>query len=379
MKIRKLLMFVVLLLAAALIFTGCGESSEKTKTPGSSVNDATKTPPQNEGKLKVGFVMTGRISDVGWNSAVNQAREGLEQQLDYVETMYIENIPDGGGDSERAMRQLIDQGAKVIVASSFGYGDSVKKLAQEFPKVYFLHSAGMATADNISTYQVRDYEGMYLTGMIAGKMTKTNIIGFVAANPIPQVFRCINGFAMGVKAVNPAAKVKVLWTSTWFDPAKEKEAALSLADAKADVLAQFQDSAAVQQAAQDKGIYGVGFHVDMQQFAPKANLASFAWNWAPLFAQEIEAFRAGNVRGRAIWSGIKEDTASVPINKDLVPVDVQQLVEEAMEKMADGQLSVFPGPIKNNKGQEVVKAGETLNDDQLLSTDWLLDNVIGNT
>ncbi len=368
MKTKRLFVVVAFLLIAITLFTaGCG--SKQTSVPGN----------QNQGKdkLKVGFVFIGPVTDGGWNTSHNNGRLYLEKQLPYVETIFVQNVP-AGSDSERVMRQLIQQGAKVIVATSFNYGDTVKKLAKEFPDIYFLHATGLEVAPNVSTYDIREYEGTYLTGMVAGKMTKTNIIGYVAANPIPCVVRAIDGFAMGVKAVNPNAKVKLLWTSTWYDPAKEKEAALSLADEKADVLAQYQDSPAVQQAAQERGIYSIGYHADMRHFAPQANLTSFTWNWGPIYVQEVKAYHDGNWKGKAIWASAKEGASTIaPLNDKLVPADVKKLIEETKDKLSKGELTVFKGPIKDNKGKTIVGEGQKISDAELVKCNWLLDNIEG--
>jgi basic membrane protein A len=365
MKGRKAFLLATLLLVAVmLIAAGCGSKP----APDQGNQDQ-----GNEEKLKVGFVFIGPVTDGGWNTANNNGRLYLEKQLDYVETVFVQNVP-AGSDAERVMRQMIQEGAKIIVAGSFNYGDTVKKLAQEFPDLYFLWATGVETSANISTYDIREYEGTYLTGMVAGKMTKTNIIGYVAANPIPAVVRAVDGFAMGVKAVNPDAKVKLIWTSTWYDPAKEKEAALSLADEKADVLAQFQDSPAVQQAAQERGIYSIGYHGDMRQFAPDANLTSFVWNWGPLFTEEVRAYHDGTWKGKVIWAYAPE---IAPLNEKLVPAEVQDLVAETKEKFTKGELKVFQGPIKDNKGNVIAGEGQIVSDEDLMKANWLLDNVEG--
>lgn len=375
MKAKIRLVLINLLLLVALFAVGCGAAPDDA---GESKQDSPPTSQAPEEKLKVGFVMIGNVTDGGWNTSHENGRLYLAKEMPDVETMAVEKVPDGGGDSERVMRQLIEKGAKVIFATSFGYGDSVKKLAKEFPEVYFLHCTGLNTAENLSTYDIREYEGTYLTGMVAGKMTKTNVIGYVAANPIPAVIRAVDGFAMGVKAVNPNAKVKLLWTSTWFDPAKEKDAALSLADAKADVLAQYQDSPAVQQAAQERGIYSIGYHADMRKFAPQANLTSFTWNWGPIYVKEVKAYLDGSWKGQAIWASMQEGAAEIaPLNKELVPADVKALVEETKQKLSSGQMKVFAGPVKDNKGKVIVEAGQNISDDAMIHIDWLADNVDG--
>lgn len=376
MRFRKPLVLVALILVMTLVVLGCGGTTKET--PSNKPGVGSQEPPKSQEKLKIGFVLSGPINDGGWNTSHNNGRLYLENEMPDVETMFVESVPEGSGESERVMRQMIEKGTKVVIAAGFGYGDSIKKLAKEFPKVYFLHCTGLETADNISIYDIREYEGTYLSGMVAGKMTKSNVIGYVAANPIPAVIRAIDGFAQGVKAVNPQAKVKLIWTSTWYDPAKEKEAALSLIDAKADVVAQYQNSPAVQQAAQERGIYSIGYHVDMREFAPKANLTSFTWNWGPTYVEEVKAYRDGNWKGHAIWASAQEGASDIaPLNKELVPDDLPKTIAETKEKLANGGLTVFQGPIKDNTGKEIVGEGQKLSDEQMSHQDWLLDNIDG--
>ncbi|MCD6546172.1 MAG: BMP family ABC transporter substrate-binding protein, partial [Thermotogae bacterium] len=229
--------------------------------------------------LKVAFIYIGPTGDAGWTYAHDQGRIYAEKVLDgKITTTYIESVPEGM-ESYNTIKSLAKRGYNVIFTTSFGYMDATLMAAQEFPKIHFFHCSGYKTAENMTAYFGRMYQPRFLSGIVAGMMTKSNIIGYVAAHPIPEVIRGINAFALGVKLVNPRAKVKVVWTNTWYDPATEKEAALSLIDAGADVIAQHQDSPAPQQAAQERGVYSIGYNSDMSAFAPKAHLTAPIWNW----------------------------------------------------------------------------------------------------
>lgn len=369
----SMLLTVLLIFSLVISVAGCG--SQGSKTDGNQEGTAQET--QDE-KLKVGFIYLSTPGDGGWSYAHDQGRKYLEEQLPYVETSYVENVPEGGGDVDRLMEQMIKNGVKVIFATSFGYMDSVINVAKKHPEVYFLHCTGFKRADNVSTYDIREHDATYLTGVVAGKMTKNNKIGYVAAQPIPSVIRAIDSFALGVKAVNPDAKIQLVWTSTWYDPAKEKEAALGLLDTGVDVIAQYQDTPAVQQAAQERGAYSIGFHSDMQKFAPNANLTSFMWNWGPFYVEQVKAYREGTWKSVDAWPGMQEGAADIaPLNDKLVPAELKSLVEDTKSKLLNGEIMVFKGPLKDNKGNVVAEEGQVVPDEQLRSINWLTDNVIG--
>ncbi|MHB8172220.1 MAG: BMP family ABC transporter substrate-binding protein, partial [Thermincolia bacterium] len=277
MKLNKLFGLVAMLIVLSMIIAGCGGG--QAPTGNDKKDDAPKE--ANEEKLKVAFIYVGPVGDAGWTYAHNEGRKQLEKELPNVETSFIESVPESPGDAERVLTDLVNKGNKIIFATSFGYMDSVLKVAQKNPDVIFLHCSGYKTDKNMGTYFGRMYQPRYLSGMVAGKQTKSNTIGFVGAFPIPEVVWGINSFTLGVKSVNPDAKVKVVWTNTWYDPAKEKDAAKSLLDAGADVIAMHQDTPGPQQAAEEKGAFSVGYNTDMRQFAPKAVLTGPVWNWGP--------------------------------------------------------------------------------------------------
>ncbi|MDK2931914.1 MAG: basic rane protein [Bacillota bacterium] len=327
-------------------------------------------------KFKVGFIYVGPIGDAGWTYAHNEGRKYLEAQLPNVETVYVESVPEGG-DCERVLTQLAEAGCKVIFATSFGYMDFVQNVAARYPDVVFMHCSGFKTAKNVGTYFGRMYQPRYLTGLVAGKMTRKNLIGYVAAHPIPEVVRGINAFTLGVRAVNPKAKVKVVWTNTWYDPAAEKEAAKSLLEAGCDVIAQHQDTPAPMQAAEEKGCYGVGYNTDMRQFAPKAVLTAPVWNWGPYYVKTVKAVLDGTWKTEEYWGGMEDGVVDIGPYGPMVPEDVKKLVAQKKQEIIAGKLVVFAGPLKDNKGVLRVPAGKAMTDAEMLSFDWFVEGVDG--
>ena len=310
--------------------------------------------------IKVGFVYVGPVGDAGWTFAHDLGRKALEAKFgDQVKTTYVEKVPEGP-DAERVIRDLVAQGNTVIFATSFGFGDSMAKVAKDFPNVKFEHATGFKTAPNLRNYEGRFYEDAYLAGVVAGKVSKTGIIGFVATFPIPEVIRNINAFTLGAQSVNPKIKTKVVWISTWFDPPKETEAAQSLINGGADVLLQNTDSTAVLQTAEKNGKYAFGWDSDMSAFAPKAHLASCALNWGPYYIKAIEDVKNKTWKVENTKWGIKEGmTAFVKLNPSL-PADVKTKVDEVKASLVanPGCGGVFKGPLKDNGGKEVLKKGQ---------------------
>lgn len=372
-----IILVVLLILSLMFAIVGCGSSGsqEDSNQEGEKTDSITES---TDEKLKVGFIYLSTPGDGGWAYSHDQGRKYLEEQLPYVETSFVENVPEGSGDADRVLEQMVQNGVKVIFATSFGYMDSVINVAEKHPEVYFLHCTGFKRADNVSTYDVREYDATYLTGIVAGSMTKNGKIGYVASQPIPSVIRAIDSFALGVKAVNPEAKVQLVWTSTWYDPAKEKEAALGLLDTGVDVIAQYQDTPAVQQAAQERGALSIGFHSDMGKFAPDANLTSYVWNWGPMYVEQVKAYHDGTWKGTDIWLGMKDGVADIaPLNDKLVPEEVKTLVEETKTKLLNGEIVVFEGPLKDNLGNVIAEEGQVVSDEDLRGINWLADNILG--
>lgn len=356
----------VLLLAVSLVAAGCG-TGEKSKNDGAG-GDADK--------MKVAFMYVGPVGDAGWSYSHDQGRKYLEEQLPYVETSYVESVPEGA-DAERVLTQLAEQGNKIIFATSFGFMDWTLNVAKKYPDIVFMHCSGYKTADNVGTYFGRIYQARYLTGVVAGKMTKSNSIGYVAAHPIPEVVRGINAFTLGVRSVNPDAKVKVVWTNTWYDPAAEKEAGKTLLDAGCDVIAQHQDTPGPQQAAEERGKYSIGYNTDMSKMAPKAVLTSAVWNWGPYYVDTVKAVRENTWKPEQYWGPMSDKIVDIAPFGPMVPDDVKQLVEDAKKKIVDGQWDVFTGPIKDQTGAVKVPAGQKMTDQEMLSFDWFVEGVEG--
>jgi basic membrane protein A and related proteins len=327
-------------------------------------------------KFKVAFLYDGAIGDAGWIYSHDQGRKLLEKELPNVQTTFVESVPENA-DAERVLTELAEKGNKVIFACSFGYMDYVQKVAAKYPNVVFLHCGGYKTAKNVGTYFGRDYEGRYLSGIVAGKYTKNNLIGFVAAFPIPEVIRGINAFALGAQAVNPKVKVKVVWANTWYDPATEKEAAKSLLSAGADVIGMHMNSPAAMQAAEEKGAYGVAFNSDMRAFAPKAILTAPVWNWGPYYVKAVKAVINGSWKSDQFFGGIADGTIDIGPYGPMVTEDVKKLVTEKRNILLKNDWAVFVGPLKDQSGQVKVKAGQKMSDGEMLSFNWFVQGVEG--
>lgn len=327
--------------------------------------------------LNVGFVYVSPIGDAGWSYAHDVGRQALDK-LEGVKTSYVEAVPEGP-DSERVMLNMARKGYDVIFATSFGYMDPMLKVAEQFPNTVFMHCSGFKTAKNMGNYFGRMYEARYLSGIVAGGMSKSKTIGYVAAFPIPEVIRGINAFTLGVRSVNPEATVRVVWTKTWYDPATEKEAAKSLLDVGADVIAQHQDSPGPQEAAQEKGVYSVGYNSDMSSFAPKAHLTAPIWNWGPYYVSVVESVKNGTWKSGAAWPGLADGIVDLAPFGPMVPQDLQDKTNAAKADIKAGKLKVFTGPVKDQKGAEKIAAGVVASDEELLGMTWFVEGVIGTT
>ncbi len=327
-------------------------------------------------KLRVGFVYVGPIGDAGWTYAHDQGRKYLEAHDPGVQTTAVESVPEGA-DSERVFTDLARKGYKLIIGTSFGYMDSMVKVAGAFPNVAFVHISGFKRAKNLATAFGRIEQPRYLTGLVAGSMTKSNIIGYVAAHPIPEVVRGINAFTLGVRAVNPKATVHVVWSNTWYDPAQEKEAAESLLNIGADVLTQHQDSPAVVQAAAVKGKYAVGYNSDMSKFGPEAFLTAPVWNWGPMYVYLAKKAEAGTFKGEDLWWGMGKGVVDIAPIGPMVPDAVKRLVAAKRSAILAGKSNEFAGPIKDQSGTVRVPAGSALSDSAQLSMNWFVEGVVG--
>jgi basic membrane protein A and related proteins len=327
--------------------------------------------------LKVAFVYLGPVGDGGWTYQHDLGRIALQKEFgDKVKTTFVENVPETA-DAERVIRQLAADGNQLIFTTSFGYMEPTLKVAKQFPKVKFEHATGYKTAPNLATYQTRFYEGAYLLGVIAGKMTKTNTLGFVGSFPIPEVIRNIDAYTLGALSVNPKIKTKVIWVDTWYDPGKERQAAETLVAQGADMLAQNTDSPAVVQVAEEKGVYAFGWDSDMAKYGPKAELTANTENWGVYYIREVKRVLDGTWKGDETHWGIKEGLVVLtPLNK-AVPPDVAKLFNDKKQAIIDGKLIPFAGPLKDNKGAMKIPAGQEMPLKDLMAINWYVEGVEG--
>jgi len=350
-------------------------SSEKTTDVAEKSNEV----------VKVGFVYLTTPGDHGWTYAHEVARQDVEKHFgDKVETTFVENVPEGP-DSARVIRELATQGNDIIFTTSFGYMDHTIKVAKEFPNVKFEHITGYKRSPNVATGNIRFYEGRYVQGVVAGLMTKSNKIGYLASFPIPEVIQGINAFGIGLRSVNPKAEVSVIWVNSWYDPVKEADAAKVHIAEGADILAQHTDSPAMLQTAQKAGVHGFGQSSDMKAFAPKAQLFSSVNNWGPYYISKIQQMMdgkwstgdgpdhwAGNT-----WVGMADDYLVLSPFENM-PADVAKAAAQAAADIKSGKNKIFTGPIKDNAGKLRVPAGKTLNDGELFQTlDYYVDGISG--
>jgi basic membrane protein A len=321
------------------------------------------------------FVYVGPVNDFGWSYAHDQGRIKMAETLG-VETAYSELVAEGP-DAARVIRDYAEKGYSPIFATSFGYMDSVIEVAQEYPDTVFEHATGYKTADNVGIYDGRGYQGWYLAGIVAGSMTESNQLGYIAPYPIPEVVRNMNAFALGARSVNPEATVTPIWIFSWYDPPKERDAAQALYDAGIDVIARESDSVEPDKLAQEQGIYAIGYNAVSADVAPDALLTAPIWNWDVYYTEAVQAVIDGTWTPEPVWWGIAEGLLDLAPIADFVPQEVKDLVEAEKARIVSGEFDVFVGPIKDNTGVERVKAGESMTDEQKLSFDWLVEGVQG--
>ena len=329
--------------------------------------------------LKIGFVYVTPLSDAGWVHQHDEGRKAVDAALgDRVKTTYVENVAEGP-DAERVIRDLAATGHKLIFTPSFGYMEPTLKVAQEFPDVKFESITGYKTAPNVAVANARYYEGRYLAGIAAGRMTKSNQAGYVAGFPIPEVLQGINAFALGMRSVNPQAEVKVVWLNTWFDPMLERDAAMTLFNQGVDVIAFHTASSAVMVAAQERGKLAVAYHSDMRKIAPDAQIVAVTHQWGRYYTQRAKAVLDGTWKSGNVWGGVKEGMIRVEGFGAKVPKAVQQEVLARQKEIASGKLHPFYArqAVFDNQGKEVIAKGQTLSDEQILKMNWLVQGVQG--
>jgi simple sugar transport system substrate-binding protein len=327
--------------------------------------------------FKAAFVYVSPITEAGWTKQHDEGRKAVDKALgDQVKTTFVADVPEGA-DAERVIRDLAQQGNQIIFTPSFGYMEPTLKVAKDFPNVKFESVTGFKTAANVSASNARYYEGRFLAGIAAGRMTKSNVAGYVAGFPIPEVLQGINAFTLGMRSVNPKATVKVVWLNAWFDPPKEREAAMALFNQDVDVIAFHTGSTAVMAAAQERGKMAVAYHSDMRKTGPDAQIIAVTHQWGDYYTARVKAAMNGNWASGSVWGGVKDGMIRVGDFGPKVSKKVQDEILAKQKLVGSGKLQPFAGPITDNEGREVLPAGQSLNDGQILGMNYLVQGVQG--
>jgi len=326
--------------------------------------------------LKAGFIYVGPVADFGWTHQHDNARKEVEAALgDKVKTTYVESVKEGP-DAERVIRELASAGHGIIFTTSFGFMNPTLKVAKDFPAVKFEHATGYKRADNVSTYNIRFYEGRYIQGVIAGKMSKSGVVGYIGSVPIPEVVMGMNAVAQGMRSVRQDGKIKIVWINGWYDPGKESDATKALIDQGCDIIAQHTDSGSPLQVAQERGMHGFGQASDMISLAPKAQLTSSIDNWGPYYIERVTAAIDGSWKSQDVWGGLKADMLKMAPYTNMAD-DVKAAAQAAEEGIKSGQIIIFKGPIKDQNGNLQVKDGEVLDDGKIAGMNWLAEGIEG--
>lgn len=361
MKKLKVLVAILTLVMLVSIFVGVGQAEEK---------------------IKVAFIYTGPHNDGGWSQGHDEGRIYLEEKLPYVETSYSEFVPDGAP-AEKVIRDYCNQGYKVIFATSFGFMHPALNVAKDFPDVVFEVCSGIETAENVGSYFGRQYQADYLSGLVAGMMTKSNYIGFVVPFSTPKIVRSVNAITIGAREVNPDAEVHVIYLNAWFDPVGGVKAAQTFLANGADIIAHHMNSPESIITAEEAGKYGIGFHYDQAAAAPKAVLTSRAWNWKQYYVKILEAVRAGTWEpinyydGKGSWPGMETGIVELSPYGPMVPQNVRDYVDKRKQEIIEGKFECFTGPLYDQNGNLAVKEGEEIPDADKLSLQWFVEGVIG--
>jgi len=326
-------------------------------------------------KLKVGFIYVGPVGDGGWTYQHDLARQAVEKEYgDRVETTYIESVPEGA-DAERAITQLALSGHKLIFTTSFGFMDATINVAKKFPDVKFEHATGYKTAENVATYDARFYEGRAVMGTIAGRMTKSNKIGYIGSFPIPEVVQGINSSYIHAKKVNPDVEMKVVWAYSWFDPAKEADAAAALIAEGVDVILQHTDSTAPLAKAQEAGAIGFGQASDMAAFKPTPRVSSIIDNWAPYYVKRVGEVLDGSWTSHSVWLGIGDGEVEIGEITEAVPPEVKEEALALKDRIASGEYHPFTGPLKKQDGSDWLAEGQVASDQDLSSMNFYVEGI----
>ena len=326
--------------------------------------------------FKAGFIYVGPVADFGWSHQHDLGRQAAQKAIgDKLKTTYVESVKEGP-DSERVIRELATGGNGIIFTTSFGFMNPTIKVAKQFPAVKFEHCTGYKRAVNVATYNIRFYEGRYIQGVIAGKVSKSGVVGYIGSVPIPEVVMGMNAFIQGMRTVNPQGKIKLVWINGWYDPGKESDAAKALIDQGADIIAQHTDSAAPLQVAEQRGVHGFGQASDMIKFAPKAQLTSSVDHWDEYYTQRIQAAMDGSWTTQDIWGGLKAGMLHMAPWTNM-PDDVAQAAQAAEDGIKSGSIVIFKGPINDQSGKIKVADGAQLTDDDILGMNWLAEGIEG--
>ena len=338
---------------------------------------AEPSPPASKSPVKAAFVYVTPVFEAGWTHQHDQGRKAVEKALGAaVKTTVVDNVAEGA-DSERVVRDLAQQGHDVIFTTSFGYMEPTLKVAKEFPNVKFESITGYKTDVNVSVANARYYEGRYLAGVAAGRMTQSNVAGYVAGFPIPEVLQGLNAFTLGMRSVNPKAQVKVIWLNTWFDPAKERDAAFALFNQSVDVITFHTASNAVMVAAQERGKMAIAYHSDMRKVAPDAQLMAVTHEWGAYYTQRVSDVQKGQWRTGNVWAGLKEGMIRVGDFGPKLPAKVLDEIVKLQQDISQGKRHPFQGPIADNEGKPIVAIGQKLSDVQILNMNYGVAGVVG--
>ena len=374
---RSLLKLAAFTAVASAALIGCGKKEEAAApaaAPAAPAPVAAAPAPATAAPLNIAFAYVGPVGDGGWSFAHDNARKALEKEFgDKIKTTFVESVPEGA-DAERVFRDFVSQGNKLIFGTTFGYMEPMLKVAADNKDVKFEHATGFKTAPNVGTYNSRFYEGRYIQGQIAAKQSKAGVAGYIVSFPIPEVVMGIDAFMLGAQSVNPDFKVKIIWVNSWFDPAKEADAAKALFDQGVDIITQHTDSPAPLQIAQERGLHGFGQAHDMIQFAPKAQYTAIVDTWGPYYEKRINAVLDGTWKPEQSWDGLKDGIMQMAPYTNL-PDDVVAMAKKTQADIESGAVHPFKGPIVKQDGTEVIPAGQNLDDGTLLGLNWYVKGI----
>ncbi|MBX9798419.1 MAG: BMP family ABC transporter substrate-binding protein [Burkholderiaceae bacterium] len=328
--------------------------------------------------LKVAVAYVSPIGDVGWTKQHDLARQAMEAAFPgKIKVVKVEGVSQAQ-DAERVFRDLANQGNKLVIGTSFSHMTPMMKVAQSMPKTTFELCSGIKTLKNMGAFEARYYEGTYLAGIVAGKMSKSNVLGFIGGFPVPDILGPANAFLLGARSVNPKATCKVIWLSSWYDPAKERDAANALISEGADVVMSMTDTPTTVQVGEEKGVWTVGYASDMSKYGPKKHLTSFVVDWSSEYINAARTVMDGTWKSSHRWDGLKTGVVKMSPYNPAIPKDVLAYVAQQEQAIIAGKLHPFAGPLRDQSGKERVAAGSALPDDQLKGINWFVEGMQGN-